>query len=251
MQVNYPPNNFSYFSTPPGQQPPLPLATGAALPVQDPSAAAPGTFTDLMPLQQRQELAANALQEGSSTAPAQGGYVTGLARLAQAFMGGKLLNKANTDISAAKKNNAEVMMGAVNNGDWATLATSDNDQANKLGDSLLQAQLKHMQTSRLLTAPEIATAGFTPGTVASKDMDGTIHVLNRPNTGLPKGYQYAPNPIDPDGPQIQTFIPGGPADPAVIAKNAGGRAAATIAAKPKKPGVVDDSGVPPWQRSWK
>lgn len=250
MQVNYPPNNFSYFAPlgqpQIGQQ--LPTPTLAAPPVVDPNDPT-SSFTDLAPLNQHQTLAADALQAGMSTAPAQGGIATGLARLAQAFVGGKMLNKANTDIKTAKEHNAQVMQDALSSGDWGKLATADNEQANKLGDSLLQAQLKHMQTERLLTAPEVNAAGLPMGTVASKNMNGEIKILNRPTTGLPRGYEYAPNPADPNGPQIQTFIPGGPADPAVIAKNAGGRAAAVQATKPKK-GAADQSGLPPWQRKW-
>lgn len=248
MQVNYPPNNFSYFGANPNQPPGLQglgMSAAPSPPVtanpDDPNA---NMFTDLNPLAQHQQFAADALREGMNTAPAQGGYATGLARLAQVFIGGKLLNKANTDIGTAKQHNAQVMQDALNNGDWSKLATADNDQANKLGDSLLQAQLKHMQTERLLTAPEIAAAGLPEGTVASKNMNGEIKIINRVNQGDAKGYHYV---TAPDGTQIYTFIPGGPADPAVIAKNAGGRAAAVAATKPKKP---DESGLPPWQRKW-
>lgn len=241
MQVNYPPGKYPLLAPQqPGllglQQPQQPLPTLDAAPVSDADTA----FTDMNPLKQRQELAASALQEGTSTAPARGGITEGLARLADAFVGGKLLNRANTDISTAKAHNAQVMRDAVNNGDWGKLATADNDQAQKLGDSLLQAQLKHMQTERLLTATEVKDAGFPAGTVASKNMNGEIKVLNRPNTGLPRGYQYG---TAPDGSQIVTFIPGGPADPAVIKTDSTSR---------RKPTIVkpDDSGKPPWERKW-
>lgn len=248
MQVNFPPSNFN-FLTP--QQPGLigqsqpapqqPLATTAAPGTND------GTFVDMNPLDQRQQLAAQALEGGTSTKPG-AGWAAGLARLAQAVGGGMNLHKANQAIAAAKGSNAQVMKNALDNGDWETLATADNDTANKLGDSLLQAQLKHMQTERLLTQPEISAAGLPAGTVASKSMNGEVKILNRPNTGLPKGYQFT---TAPDGSQIQTFIPGGPADPAIIAKNAGGRAAAVQAAKPKKAAGVDQSTLPPWERTWK
>lgn len=250
MQVNYPPNRFPMLvpQTQPGGLVALgasaPLATLDPPPVTDPATG--DAFTDMNPLKQHQELAANALQEGMNMAPAKGGYAEGLARLAQAFVGGKLLNKANTDIATAKSHNSQVMLDAVNAGDWGKLATSDNDQANKLGDSLLSAQLKHMQTERLLTSPEITAAGLPTGTVASKNMNGEIKILNRPNTGLPRGYQYTQAP---DGTQTVTFIPGGPADPAIIAKNAGGRAAAVQAVKPKK-ASTDQSGLAPWLRKW-
>lgn len=243
MQVNYPPKNFTYFNTPPGLQQMPPLATLPAQPVTgtDPSS---GDFTNLDPLQQRQELAANALQEGSSMAPARGGYVEGLARLAQAFIGGKLLNKANTDITTAKANNARVMKEAVDSGDWSKLATADNPVANKLGDSLLEAQLKHQPTARPLTPDEIQKLGLPAGTQGVKKEDGDYEVKYRPTPDKPpEGYR-----AKKDGSGLE-FVPGGPADPAVISKNAGGRSAAVLATKPKKAAPAGyNPGLPPWQQ---
>lgn len=245
MQVNYPPNNVAPFFP---QQQGLVGAQGtplATLPA--PGTDANGNFVDLNPLQQHQELAADALRAGIDTSPAQGGWATGLARLAQAYMGGKMLNKANTDIAAAKKTNAQAMLEALGSGDWSKLATVDNPQANKLGDALLQAQLKHMQTERLLTPAEIKAADLPEHTVATKSMNGEIKILNRPTTGLPRGYMLV---TGPDGQQIQTFIPHGPADPDVIARNAGARTAAEVAARPKKAVAPDQNGVAPWLRKW-
>jgi hypothetical protein len=237
MQVNYPPNRFSLFAAPPLNPVTAQPADAAApitptLPAQD--------LTDLTPFEQQQELAANALQNGSSTAPAQGGLVTGLARLGEAISGGYQLGQANKKLAAAKKANAGVMEDAVNSGDWAKLATADSPVANKLGDALLQAQLKHLKTDRILTPDEVDSFGYPKGTVVSTNINGEQKVLNRPLTGLPKGYKYG------DDGEV-TFIPGGPADPVVISKNAGERAKATQAAKPK---AADDTGTAPWLRKW-
>lgn len=247
MQVNYPPSRFPLFAPPPpnaltGQ--PADSTASAPLDTLAPPGTDDGTFTDLGPLSQQQELAANALQEGSSTAPAVGGIATGLARMAEAISGGYNLGRANKKIEAAKQANTQVMLNALNNGDWAKLATSDNPMANKLGDSLLQAQLKHMQTDRILTPEETEQFGYPKGTVVSKNMNGEQKVLNRSTTGLGKGYMWN------EDQSAQVPIPGGPADPAVIAANAGGRAAAVQGAKPKKPVAADESGVAPWLRKW-
>lgn len=241
MQVNYSPRKFPAFSQlgqegiggvlPSGSQP---QAT-PTVEDQDPNAY---DLTDMDPLSMRQSLAADALREGSSTAPA-AGWTGGLARLAQAVAGGYSLHGANEAIKDAKKHNVGVMEKAVNQGDWSKLATSDSAQASKLGDMLLQAKLKNMPTERLMTTPEIKSAGLPDGTVATVSRTGEMKILNRPSTGVPKDYHYV---TGPDGEQVLTYIIGGPADPAVIAKDATSR---------RKPSAtVDNTGKAPWEMKW-
>ena len=198
---------------------PTPVVALPALPL--------GGYQSLDPIKYQQSLADNMLEAGSSTAPARGGMLEGLARIAEGGLGGYLKHKADDRLDTAKTKNSEQLKSDLNSGDWLSLLTSNDPVGQKIGSAILEQTLKQRTG---------AYKKLDDGTVVWEDKQGgKPEVISRPNAGVPVGYRWKE-----DGTGLE-FIPDGPADPAVISKNATGR---------RKPDAPDQTGIAPWDRKW-
>lgn len=200
-----------------------PLAT-----LDAPSQNSVPAYQSLEPIDQRDALAKSVLEQGMDSSPTKGGIGEGLARLGKSLVGGILLNRANDQRDKAVAGNRQNVMDAYQRGDLGALVTSENPVAQKLGSAIIEQNLKK-KSGHYSKRPD--------GTEVWESDDGeeAPRVISRPNFGVPKDYRW-----NGDGTNLEP-IPGGPADPAIIARNAGKRRA---------PPKADESGLAPWQRKW-
>jgi hypothetical protein len=216
MKVNYVPRNRTSFLPDQGQP-------ALGLPPVVPA------FQNLDPIKARQDFAAQALTEGSNTAPARGGIGEGLARLAQGVFGGMMRHRADEDLKTAKAGNLEAMKQAFGDGDYISLLSSDDPIAQKLGSAVIEQQMKRDVGSY---------KKMDDGTVVwQSKTGGEPHVISHPDKVRPL---VTDGKISLDGGTTWTNIPG-------FVENAKAIAEAKRAPKTVKP---DDSGLPPWQRKW-
>lgn len=239
MKVNWAPPNITSFL--PGQQgasvpsgnTPIPAPPSTVLPTIAP-APIPSPFTNLQPIQDRLDMANQAIAEGSSTAPAQGGIGAGLARLGEAALGGYLKRGASADLTAARNKNKQAVMDAFDQGNMGQLITSDDPVAQKLGSAILEMQMKRQSGPKLLSDQDKATYGFNPQDVVQHDPIEGFKILN-PRDSKPL---VSNGMISSDNGKTWSPIQG-------YVDNA-----KAVGDAKRKPVTADDSTLPPWERKW-